>query len=317
MIFMDYLVIKEINNKGRIMSKKDVLQKASDRIAEADTAPPPAAAPTAPAAPAVQPEIKKSAGIGKYIIAAYKAFWGAIKRTIHYIFVRIPTMFWNWVRGINIVALGNCALLLAIIIMFSMLINRVWDVKIAPNAQPVAQIAAAPQQAVTPRPAPKPVTVNVPARVTVDGAQDRLTVSLPLQRIVRAGIESGNIVVSQPAQPQRTPAQARRQPPVREKPKRPLVANVQLHGDKIIDGAARDGTVLRPDTRIRGNLFLQNHHRFTLPCGLHIDGSLYLRNVNLLRFCNDFTITGNIYVSRNSSFGPIPRTGRLGGQVIF
>jgi len=302
-------------NKGtNIMSKKNVLKNASDRIAEHDAA--------ASAAHAAAPA--KKSGFIKHLAAAYMAFWTAIKRTLHYIFVRIPTMFWNWVRGINIVGLGNCTLLLAIIIMFSMLIGRVWDTMHGPAPQSAVQIAK--PQAAAPKPI-KPVTVDVPARVTVDASRDRLTIDMPLQRIARPAVKSGNIAAPAQRQPQGRVQAARTQQrpqqpqtqrqPIRTAPKRPLVANVQVHGDTIIDGAAPDGRVLKPGTRISGNVFLQNHRRYTLPCGLHIEGSLFLRNVGLLRFCDDFTVTGNIYVSRNSSFGPIPRTARLGGQVIF
>ena len=44
---------------------------------------------------------------------------------------------------------------------------------------------------------------------------------------------------------------------------------------------------------------------------------MFVRDVNKLQFCGDFEITGNIYVTPTSSFGPIPRSARLGGQVIL
>jgi hypothetical protein len=313
-----------------IMPKKDVLKKASDRIADADTtavaqhdnnadATPIETAEPTDARPTIKLETTPAAGLGSHLGAVCKICWAAIKRGAHYIFVRVPTMFWNWVRGINIVGLGNCALLLAIIVMFSLLIGRAWNTLKGTNDQRVAQITK--PQATAARTAPRtpqPVTVNVPANVTVSASTDSLTITLPLQRIVQPAIKSGNIVAAA-TQTGRQPVrmQAHRHPNRDKGGRRPLVANAQIHGDKIIDGAEPGNARLKPDTRIRGNLFLQNHRNFTLPCGLHVDGDLYLRNVGLLRFCNDFTVTGNIYVNRNSSFGPIPRTAHLGGQVIF
>lgn len=89
-----------------------------------------------------------------------------------------------------------------------------------------------------------------------------------------------------------------------------------LNGNVMIDGDFPD-TKLSSGTQINGNLYLQNMRRYTLPCNVNVDGDLFLRNVDMLRFCGSFTVTGNIYVSHNSSFGPIPRDARLGGQVIF
>jgi hypothetical protein len=81
---------------------------------------------------------------------------------------------------------------------------------------------------------------------------------------------------------------------------------------------------MRPMTTVNGNLILQNLRIYTLPCGTRIDGDLLLRNVHQLRFCvsdqaniQSFAIRGNIYVSSNSSFGPLPKNAHLGGQVIF
>lgn len=94
------------------------------------------------------------------------------------------------------------------------------------------------------------------------------------------------------------------------------VVKYDLYGDTVID--SRDaGRTLRPDMRVRGNVYLQNMRKFTLPCGLHIDGNLFLRDMGMLRFCGEFTVTGNIYVSPRSSFGPIPRTAHVGGHVIL
>ena len=90
----------------------------------------------------------------------------------------------------------------------------------------------------------------------------------------------------------------------------------QIVGNVIIDGK-NINTRMREMTNINGNLYLQNLQTYTLPCGTNINGNLYLRNVKMLKFCGCFRVAGDIYVSRESSFGPIPRNAVLGGQVIF
>jgi hypothetical protein len=89
-----------------------------------------------------------------------------------------------------------------------------------------------------------------------------------------------------------------------------------MYGDIIIDGI-KPSDKLSSGIKINGKVYLQNMRKYTLPCDIHIEGDLLLRNVEMLKFCGDFTITGNIYISRNSSFGPIPKTAKLGGQIIF
>lgn len=94
------------------------------------------------------------------------------------------------------------------------------------------------------------------------------------------------------------------------------VNNGTMYGDVIIE-SRNDATLLRTGTTIKGNLFLQNMHKYVLPCDIQIDGNLFLRDLNRLEFCGKFTITGNIYVNPRSSFGPVPGNARLGGQVIL
>jgi len=90
----------------------------------------------------------------------------------------------------------------------------------------------------------------------------------------------------------------------------------KMYGDIIVDNRCT-GAQIKNGTEIKGNLYLQDMRKYTLPCDIKIEGNLFLRDVNLLQFCGDFTVTGNIYVSPRSSFGPIPSTARLGGQVIL
>lgn len=87
-------------------------------------------------------------------------------------------------------------------------------------------------------------------------------------------------------------------------------------GTLLLDGR-KHATRMPAGSVITGNLILQNMARYTLPCGVRVNGDLFLRNVNMLKFCGRFAVKGNIYVSSNSSFGPIPKNAMLGGQVIF
>ncbi len=89
-----------------------------------------------------------------------------------------------------------------------------------------------------------------------------------------------------------------------------------VYGDLIIESRA-DAVVLKNGSHVRGNLYLQRMRKYVLPCGVVIDGNLFLRDVNLLQFCGPFAVKGNIYVSPSSSFGPIPYNARVGGQVIL
>jgi hypothetical protein len=95
-----------------------------------------------------------------------------------------------------------------------------------------------------------------------------------------------------------------------------VVRRKTLEGNIVVEHGGGQGA-LAAATTVNGSLYLQNMRTYTLPCGVRVNGDLFLRNVNLLRFCGEFTVKGNIYVSSNSSFGPIPKNARLGGQVIF
>ncbi|MCL2537875.1 MAG: hypothetical protein FWF34_02880 [Alphaproteobacteria bacterium] len=239
---------------------------------------------------------------------AKPTFWArvcsCIKACAKFIFITVPVAIWNWLRRQSWVTLINLALLLVVIILVSMMICRTVGnscSKVRTNT-----ISAAVGVSKT-ADAPAPTVVDVPARVTIDPTKDQLTISVPLTQIGKPVAEAMAAKQNVATRPAPTP--------VREK--RPLVANVERHGDTIVDGTR--GADSRPvaGANIRGNLYLQNMRQYTLPCNVRVEGDLYLRNVNMMRFCGPFTVTGNIYVSANSSFGPIPANGRLGGQVIF
>ncbi|MBQ2005813.1 MAG: hypothetical protein II219_03325, partial [Alphaproteobacteria bacterium] len=89
-----------------------------------------------------------------------------------------------------------------------------------------------------------------------------------------------------------------------------------MYGDVVIDSRGA-GKMISHNTNVQGNLYLQNMRKFVLPCGVRIDGNLFLRDVNMLQFCGKFVVTGNIYVSPRSSFGPIPGSAHVGGQIIL
>lgn len=204
--------------------------------------------------------------------------------------LRAVRRIWEWICGINIIGLSNLALLIAIIVLFSMLImdfsgcNKNAVVVISePAVTTTLQNTHDAARTVRPRPA---------------------TTSLPIRRDPNTRkMNTAPVKVV-----------AEKKCPVAEN----QIARVRhtLFGDIVIDGRPM-ATVLKDETHIQGNLYLQNMRKYTLPCDIKIHGNLFLRDVAMLQFCGDFTVTGNIYVSPRSSFGPIPRTARLGGQVIL
>lgn len=203
---------------------------------------------------------------------------------------------WAWIRGIDLIGLVNLTLLIAIIALFSMLIidvincRRARVVVIANDAPVIATPAVADNALPAPtkrRVSPRPVNVALPI------AREPQTRKMTAQPVNVVPVKEAEVAVRQTAR-----------------------AGNDIYGDTIIDsrGAA---TVIRQGTHVKGNLYLQNMRKYTLPCDVVVHGHLFLRDVNMLQFCGDFTVTGNIYVSPRSSFGPIPRTARLGGQVIL
>lgn len=206
--------------------------------------------------------------------------------------VRAAKWFWKWLCTINVVGLINLTLLLAIIVLFSMLIVdftkcNAQTVVMKPNTMQTQKTSNT-KRNVVPRPV-KPIANTLPM---VRDAKTHEVINEP-------------IVV---AYPDPCPMQTRH------------IARMQTEnkilGDVVIDSRAA-ATTIEHNTKIQGNLYLQNMRKYILPCGVRIDGDLYLRDVRMLQFCGEFTVTGNIYVSPRSSFGPIPGTARLGGQIIF
>lgn len=202
--------------------------------------------------------------------------------------------FWSWVRSIDLIGLVNITLLSAIIVLFSMLIIDI----IGCNKKPVVIIAkndiAEKEQFLT--------SDNSASRAIRERAPQKVA-SLPIHRdanrqytqepINVVKVKPDDVAIKQTAR----------------------VRNV-MYGDVIIDsrGAA---TMLKTGDIIKGNLFLQNMRKYTLPRGIRIEGNLFLRDMGMLQFAGEFTVTGNIYVTPTSSFGPLPGTARIGGQVIL
>ena len=204
---------------------------------------------------------------------------------------KILCRIWNWICSLNLVGLVNTALLVAIIVLFSMLIIDISGCKkeqiiIVPENVPVTK-----QVVVTEEPAPHVARMR--------------NMTLPLKNSKNSAqvAEPVNVVPVKKAEAAAVKKQVAQQ-------------NNKFWGDVIVDSRA-SGAMLKNNSQINGNLYLQNMRKYVLPCDIRINGNLFLRDVNMLQFCGDFVITGNIYVSPKSSFGPVPKTARLGGQVVL
>lgn len=210
-----------------------------------------------------------------------KRIWYAICDCAAWIWNGIKAI-WKWLCSINLVGLLNLALLIAIIALFSMLITDITCCKHHPKAEiaePVAEIV-------------------VPERNVIK----RPTLPIKSNRIYSDAKEPVNVVVAEPD-------------PVAIK-QTPCAQNNTLMGDIIIDSRGV-ASVIKNNTEIRGNLYLQNMRKFVLPCNLTVKGNLFLRDLGMLQFCGKFNVSGNIYVSPRSSFGPLPYDAHIGGQIIL
>lgn len=211
--------------------------------------------------------------------------WAIICAPVKFI-ARIIRRIWTWICNIDLIGLVNLTLLVAIIVLFTMLIIDIVRVRRTPNVVLIEKPAVA--EVVQPT-SVRPVRQTVPT-LPIKRGQNREYVATPVSV---TNVKPCQTAIRQTARVGR-----------------------DLYGDIIIDH--RDSaTILRSGDTVRGNLYLQNMRKYTLPCGVRVEGNLFLRDVNMVQFCGAFTVTGNIYVSPKSSFGPLPRTARLGGQVIL
>lgn len=213
--------------------------------------------------------------------SAWTRIWNAICWPFHKI-AKLFRKLWNWICGINFIGLLNSALLVSIIVLFSMLIIDFTKC----NKEPVVIIA-------------QPVPVTKPA-----SEQRNVVARKPSLPVINKKLsEPVNIIPVKKSE-------------VKIAKKQTAIQNKKILGDVIIDSRGA-GAVLQYNTHVNGNVYLQNMHKYTLPCGTKINGNMFLRDIGLLQFCGDFTVTGNIYVSPRSSFGPIPKTARVGGYVVL
>lgn len=192
--------------------------------------------------------------------------------------VKFCRWVWNWLCEINVIGLVNTTLLVSIIVLFSMLILDFTKC----NKAPVVIVA-------------DPVPVTVPVAET-DTAPVLPVINNEVTEPVNVvPVKKSEVVI------------AKKQIAKQEN---------KFLGDVVIDSRGA-GKLLQNQSQINGNLYLQNMHKYTLPCDVKINGNLFLRDIGLLQFCGDFVVTGNIYVSPRSSFGPIPKTARVGGYVVL
>lgn len=227
--------------------------------------------------------------------AKCNGFWGRVWNIICWPFRKIAQFcrwVWNWLCKINLIGLVNLTLLVAIIVLFSMLIIDV----VGCNKKTVVVMA-------------KPVPVTAQVEVTDEPAPEKVvqrTIKLPIKQNAQANKNKVTAVNVVPVKKEE----------VAIVKKQTATKNNQFWGDVIVDSRAA-GAMIQNGAQVNGNLYLQNMRKYTLPCDIRINGNLFLRDVNMLQFCGDFIITGNIYVSPRSSFGPIPKTARLGGYVVL
>lgn len=220
-----------------------------------------------------------------------KRIWNVISWPFRMI-AKLLKWFWKWVCGLNMVGVVNLALLVAIIVLFSMLILDIVGCKKQQIVVVAEPVPVTEQVVVSDEMAPRSLTRR---KVVLPIKTNPLTYKKEVPAINVVPVNEQEVKIAE---------------------KQTATKNNKFWGDVIIDSRAA-ASMLQNGAQVHGNLYLQDMRKFTLPCNIHIDGNLFLRDVNMLQFCGDFVITGNIYVSPRSSFGPIPKTAHLGGHVIL
>lgn len=227
-----------------------------------------------------------------------------IVRAYRWIFNTAPRAVWKWIVGLEIAGLCNMAMLLLIIILFSFLIGQAThksdcNRKNLPDAT-ITNVAETASDVMMPEIIEKNDNVeiiNKPADMVIDNNAQQMQIVVTKKKttiILPMKIKSESQYIGKFNKP----------------------SFVKINGNVVIDGG-RTNKYLSQKTIINGDLILQNMNSFTLPCGVKVNGNLIVRNVRNLDFCGCFAISGDIYVSSNSSFGPIPRDAYINGQVIF
>ena len=217
--------------------------------------------------------------------------WRVIKAVWRFI-VRVCRAIWNWLKSIDVVGMVNLTLLVAIIVLFSCLISNFircgrCNRDNANGGRNVTAVAV-PQNRYDDK------RKVVPRRVEIDSKIDQKNDNLVAGDMNKD--KNDDTVVDQVSITSES------------------LPRQNLYGDVIVD-MYPSAPVLSDGAVVDGNLYIQNMRKYTLPCNMKITGHLFVRNVERLKFCGAFTVKGNIYVNRQSSFGPIPRGSYVGGQV--
>lgn len=226
-----------------------------------------------------------------------------IIRALRWIFVTVPVAIWRWIKSIDIVGLANMALLAVIIVMFGILLINILDINDSRNGRGGSALfnnaiagGGVGANNHSPSDASDSDKVVVKTTVTAGDQTKEAVITLPLRKN-SDGVPSADA-----------------DKPV-SKDNRDFVGDIILDGSDMWDmpRVARPGR----GANIDGNLFVQNMHQYTLPCGIKITGDLILRNVGMVRFCGAFSVGGDVRVTANSSFGPFPADASIAGNVIF
>lgn len=219
--------------------------------------------------------------------------WRVIKAIWRFI-CRVCSAIWNWLKSIDIIGMINLTLLVVIIVLFSSLIAEFVCCNRCPkmtskNSANVTTVMnksnAKDQRGVVQRSSKTTLPVKVNANTNIK------------QKIKTVGVEKPQVVKEVSVSANELPQQV-------------------LSGDVIVD-TYPSSPVLSNGVKIDGNLFIQNMRKYTIPCDTKINGHLVIRNVDKLYFCGKFTVKGNIYVNRQSSFGAIPSDAKINGQIIL
>ena len=206
---------------------------------------------------------------------------------------------WNWAKSIHVVGMINLILLVLAIILLMFLISDFS--RYTKHANKVSKASGVETLVVNPMKKVKPVKqksddgtfeiCGLKVATTFPGSEQpksKVKSNSKTVRVVKnkAGKQSGNS------------------------------SSQVLSGDVIVD-MYPSSPVLANGVKIDGNLFVQNMHKYTIPCDAKINGHLFIRNVDRLYFCGKFIVNWNVYVNRQSSFGAIPKDAKINGQIIL
>lgn len=210
---------------------------------------------------------------------------------------RVCCAVWNWLKSIDVVGMINLTLLVVIIVLFSALIHSFVshdNCKVVKNTNRSDNAVFASKQSSK---AADNSTLRVGKRVfktTLPIRADKQTNIKP--KIKTVGVSKPQVVAEMSL-------------PAKELPKQ------ILSGDVIVDNYP-SSPILSNGVKINGNLIVQNMRKYTIPCDAKINGHLFVRNARI-DFCGKFTVNGNIYVNRGSSFGALPEDAKINGQIVF